>query len=60
MLNLTEDRVAMELTASRGAGLVKEEDGLAQFVGVAPRGEVSGIAASDVAVAEIIRNGIPI
>jgi len=60
-LNLTYDKYVPQDAASPGSAIIREEDGVSQYVALVPKGEDNGrLYASDIAVAEIVRNGVVI
>lgn len=58
-INLTYEKYAPQETGSAGSAMLREEDGISQYVGLVKKGGNSGrLYASDIAVAEIVRNGV--
>lgn len=58
-INLTYEKYAPQETGSAGSAMLREEDGVSQYVSLVKKGGESGrIYASDIAVAEVVRNGV--
>jgi len=57
--NLTYEKYAPQETGSAGSAMLREADGISQYVGLVKKGGNNGrLYASDIAVAEVVRNGV--